>query len=394
MRKPLLGIFHSVNVYLDQAPSSTPSRPSLSALLSVSERSRLLLKSGTEFGNVEGGGYLNATLRNLFGGAESLYASASVATSSDNVGARARSSYEVVFATPIAANPDTVADIGVFSSTRSNHYYASHAEANQGVKGGLRFLSKLGEHEVNYTGVWRQITALSEKASPTVRADAGDTTKSSITHTLTADRRNNSLLPTAGWLLKNHTEVAGVGPLGGDVAFLKNQFEAQKAAQLPWGISVSAGIRGGVYCPLPLGDKPAAPSRINDRFFIGGATDIRGFRENGVGPRDGEDSIGGDLYAAYGASLFFPLPRLGPDSPFRFQAFVNGGRLMGVEEGKTLGDTFKDLIEEIPSAAAGVGLVYAHPVARFELNVAMPLVKRAEERARKGLQFGLGISFL
>jgi outer membrane protein insertion porin family len=38
--------------------------------------------------------------------------------------------------------------------------------------------------------------------------------------------------------------------------------------------------------------------------------------------------------------------------------------------------------------------VYAHPVARFELNFALPVVKRAEEKGRKGLQFGVGISFL
>ena len=184
-------------------------------------------------------------------------------------------------------------------------------------------------------------------------------------------------------------------------------------------MSFSAGLRAGIVCPLPLGGLDEAerqavrPSRINDRFFLGGATDVRGFRENGLGPRDGDDAVGGDLYVAGGASLFVPLPRLGADSPFRFQAFVNGGRLVGLQgiggEGAGAGaeaggggvsvkqsvvDAIREIGDGYPSIAAGVGLVYAHPVARFELNFALPLVRRAEEKGRKGLQFGVGVDFL
>ncbi|KAF3353890.1 hypothetical protein VdG1_07920 [Verticillium dahliae VDG1] len=44
--------------------------------------------------------------------------------------------------------------------------------------------------------------------------------------------------------------------------------------------------------------------------------------------------------------------------------------------------------------AAGVGLVYAHPVARFELNFSLPLVVRRGEVGTKGVQVGVGINFL
>jgi len=50
--------------------------------------------------------------------------------------------------------------------------------------------------------------------------------------------------------------------------------------------------------------------------------------------------------------------------------------------------------DALPSTAIGLGLVYAHPVARFELNFSLPVVVRRGEESRKGLQFGVGINFL
>jgi len=147
--------------------------------------------------------------------------------------------------------------------------------------------------------------------------------------------------------------------------------------------------------PLGMGFSSRAPekSRINDRFFLGGPTDIRGFNIGGLGPRDGNDSVGGDVYAAFSSNLLFPLPRTGADSPLRFQVFANGGRLLALKE-KGVYSTIAGLADGLPSLAAGVGVVYAHPVARFELNFSLPLVVRVGEDKRKGLQFGVGISFL
>jgi outer membrane protein insertion porin family len=379
------GIFQpSINLYLDQAPTALSDRTAITALLSVRERGRVQLNTGTEVGNAEGGGYFNATVRNVFGGAETLYASATTATSTADVGHRTRSNYEVSFSTPIAADPDRVFELGAFAGHRSNHYFASHEEASKGVRAGLKFLSNLGNHELVYNNVWRTLSNLSPDASPTVRADAGDSVKSSITHTLTRDNRDSHLLPTSGTLIKATLELAG---LGGDVNHVKTTVETQHSVPLPHGISVSAGLRGGALI------SENNRSSIADRFFLGGATDIRGFRENGMGPRDGNDAVGGDVFLAAGASVFFPLPRLGPETPVRIQAFVNGGRLVACAEGGVK-EAVRELANGWPSAAAGVGLVYRHPVARFELNFAMPVVKREEERARKGLQFGVGINFL
>jgi len=46
-----------------------------------------------------------------------------------------------------------------------------------------------------------------------------------------------------------------------------------------------------------------------------------------------EDSLGGDLYVAGGASLFTPLPRLG-NYPVKGHFFVNGGNLLQLNQRK------------------------------------------------------------
>ena len=405
-------IFHQpISLFIDRPsrtdPSSTPT--DIDIYFSVREKSRILLKTGTDVGNAEGSAYANLLARNLFGGAETLNFNASLGT-------RTRSAYQASFETPFLSNPDFRGEIGgVASSTQKS--WASHEEVLKGGWGKLRWIARSGlrgRHELAYNGVWRQITGLAGNASPTVRGDAGDSVKSSIAHTWIADHRDNPILAMRGHYVKTNLELAGWGPLQGDVAFGKAEAETQAAIPIPIpgiegpsGVSFSAGLRGGVLYPMPLGfDNKPQSSRLNDRFQLGGPTDVRGFRLSGLGPRDGADAVGGDVYAAGSANLLLPIPRVDVDKPFRLQAFVNGGRLLalktpsgskgndGQEVRGSVASTIKELGNGLPTMAAGIGLVYAHPVARFELNFSLPLVLRKGEDARKGLQFGVGINLL
>ncbi|KAL4793782.1 surface antigen-domain-containing protein [Aspergillus venezuelensis] len=401
------GIYqYPVSIYLDRAPTSKSDLWDIDVYYSVKEKSRVLLKTGTDLGNAEGSAYGNLLWRNVFGGAENLNFNASLGT-------RTRSAYQASFDTPILSDPDFRFEVGGIASATQKSW-ASHEEVLKGGWSKLQWLSKSGQrHEFGYNGVWRQMTGLAENASPTVRADAGDSVKSSIFHSWTADRRDNPLLPSRGCYGKVFNELAGLGPLKGDVAFWKSEVEAQKAIPIPIpgvkgdsGVSFTTGLRAGFLYPLGL-DSDARPrlSRVNDRFQLGGPTDVRGFRLGGLGPRDGVDAVGGDVYAAGSANLLFPLPRVGAEKPIRLQAFINGGRLLplrtadkkapttSTEVKEAMSSTVSELRNGLPSVAAGVGLVYAHPAARFELNVSLPLVQRKGEEGRKGLQLGIGINF-
>lgn len=400
-----------ISTYIDSPDQTDPttSPTDHAVFISTKERSRYTIKTGTEAGSSEGSAYLNIVLRNLFGGAESLNANASLGT-------RTRSAYSANFDTPILSNPDLRWEIGGLASSTLKSW-ASHEEVLKGGNTKLKWMDSLGhKHELGYSGFWRQITGLAGNASPTVRTDAGDSFKSSITHTWVNDSRDIPMMPSRGYLLSTVTELAGLGPLKGDVAFGKFELESQAAVPIPLpgiqgdsGVSFTAGLRGGLLYPVALGggDSPVQ-SRINDRFQLGGPTDVRGFRLAGLGPRDGPDAVGGDLYAAGGASLLLPLPRVGKETPLRIQAFINGGRLLALKDTRenkegtmssgdvqnSMKQTLAELGNGLPSCAAGIGLVYAHPVARFELNFSLPLVLRKGEEGRKGLSFGVGMSFL
>ncbi|ERT00633.1 SAM complex subunit SAM50 [Sporothrix schenckii 1099-18] len=428
----------------------------------VSELPRFRLNTGTDLGNTEGSAYGNLLWRNIFGGAESLSLNASAGT-------RTRSAYSAVLSAPLEGNPDVRLSLeGLASATQKP--WASHEEVLKGgtVRLGWRVPATGDLHSVAYGSSWRQLTGLGANASPTVRRDAGDSLKSSLSHTFTRDRRNNPLLPQSGYLVRTASELAGWGPLGGDVAFAKAEAEfsgavpvvfpnvkaasstspasssssstlasalgpsspiATTASGTDYGITVGAGFRAGLLYPLPFGynlfGSGAAPSRINDRFLLGGPTDVRGFTQGGLGPHDGSDAVGGDVFAAGGVNVLVPITKAGRDSPLRLQLFANSGRLVALRTKKqpkpqaasasddtegaapqqpagqtssqvaqSVSAALQDLTTGLPSTAVGVGLVYAHPVARFELNFSLPLVMRRGEDSRKGLQVGVGINFM
>lgn len=381
------------------------------------ELPRFKLETGTDVGNGEGSAYGTLLWRNIFGGAEMLALNA-------KAGTRTRSAYSANFSSPILGDPGMRVSLEG-QALAVEKPWASHEEV---VKGGaVRFswLRPDGDtHSVEYSGAWRLVSGLGANASPTVRADAGDTVKSAIRHSFVRERRDNPHLPQSGYLLKTVLELAGVGPLAGDVGFSKGELEMGGALPVPLpgiqgrtGISIGGGLKLGMLWPLPTGlglAGGAFPSRINDRFQLGGPTDVRGFKLGGLGPHDGQDSVGGDVFAAGSVNMLLPLPYRSAESGLRLQVFANAGRLVALRnKGKAKGDGSKpsqgmdaatvrrgmvnavaDLLNGTPSMAAGVGLVYAHPVARFELNFSLPLVLRRGEIGTKGVQVGVGINFL
>lgn len=118
-------------------------------------------------------------------------------------------------------------------------------------------------------------------------------------------------------------------------------------------------------------------SHINDRFFLGGPHDIRGFHTFGVGPADtrapdpesgrvGKDSIGGNVFFSLTTGLSFDLPLLTHYWGVRGHVFGCTGTLGGLDVmggmGKLRSDPKGVLKDTFGSMRASVGAGIVLPV--------------------------------
>ena len=73
------------------------------------------------------------------------------------------------------------------------------------------------------------------------------------------------------------------------------------------------------------------PSKINDRFLLGGPSTLRGFSMWGAGPRENGFSLGGEAYWATGLHLYTPLPLVSSTGLFqriRLHGYATAGNIV------------------------------------------------------------------
>ncbi|MEO0623501.1 MAG: outer membrane protein assembly factor BamA [Pseudomonadota bacterium] len=208
-------------------------------------------------------------------------------------------------------------------------------------------------------------------ASPAIQIDDGARFKSSVGYRLTYDQRNDVVEPTGGYLATLEQEFAG---LGGDAQFVKTRSSVKGwLGFFDDQVIASAEAEGGAL--FSFGDD----SQVNDRFFLGG-TSLRGFADEGIGPRDQntDDSVGGNFFTALRLEVSFPLGL--PDELGIFGgAFVDAGTVFGLDR------TSFPAIRDAPAVniddsaefrvAAGGLLFIDSPFGPIELSIGFPLVK-------------------
>ncbi|HEY7206541.1 MAG TPA: POTRA domain-containing protein [Methylomirabilota bacterium] len=127
----------------------------------------------------------------------------------------------------------------------------------------------------------------------------------SVTPMLTLDRRDEPLDPTRGSFHQISLET-GTRYLGSDLEFVKGWLETRWFWK--WPASTVVAVAGRLGLAEPYGGTDALA--IQDRFYAGGATTIRGFREDRVGPLDAKrNPIGGNATAILNLEWRFPLWR-------------------------------------------------------------------------------------
>lgn len=79
-------------------------------------------------------------------------------------------------------------------------------------------------HNLQWEGVWRELSCLSRTTTFPVREQAGHSLKSALRHVINFDNRDSPVFSSRGTLFRMVQELAG---LGGDVGFIKQEVNCQ-----------------------------------------------------------------------------------------------------------------------------------------------------------------------
>lgn len=206
--------------------------------------------------------------------------------------------------------------------------------------------------------------------------DTGSLRFSTLSSSLTYDQRDNAVIPTSGYYGSLDLGVSQKS-IGSEANFL------------------SAGTQFAFYYPLPL-DAPltlANNTRIaglfgisgtdeiplSQRFFMGGHSTVRGFRENSLGPKGSEGNvIGGDLSVLNNIELQYLLYQ-----NIQLAAFFDIGSVFLQSQNLSTSDLRE---------SAGIAARLLTPIGSIGIDVGFPLDQRKDESATR-FHFNIGAQF-
>jgi outer membrane protein insertion porin family len=281
------------------------------------------------------------------------------------------------------------------SYTSSGQSY-SYSESSMGgdLRLGYRFNSHVTQ-TFTYTASDRDIYDLPTASSSQnlyITDEAGWSSLSQLSQTLSFDYLDDDQSPTSGLLVNLTVDFAGVGfgakyvRLTPDVSYY---IPLEHVFGDPGWVLKFSGSAGYIK------DYGGYHDKIEDRFFLGGDS-LRGFADGGIGPYaqdvpangiagspavDGltGGQIGGRYMWSESTELHFPLP-VSKDLGITGFAFVDTGSLWGASSVNTL----QPLTDSAgPRVAAGIGVSWNTPFGLINLSLADPIVKQAGDQVQQ-----------
>jgi len=304
--------------------------------------------------------------RNLLGKGQDLRLGLSLGTRQTQI--------DLSFTEPYFLDRNVAAGFDIFRIGRDLQDSSSFDERTIGAA--LRLGYALSEHTrqtFKYSFKYDEIYNVQANASPFIKRQAGKTYTSELGTVITWDRRDDRLLPTKGWVVRWTTELGG---LGGTEHYLRNRADA--AIHFPLVTDFVLSLHGSAGVVIGLRDDV----RITQRYFIGGDT-LRGFQIAGIGPRDGNDSLGGKYFYTTTGEISFPLG-LPKELQIVGKGFIEAGSLWGTDD---VGPTIRD--SSAIRVSAGVGLQWISPFGPLRLDYSFPIKYQPfDNRQRFNFSFG------
>lgn len=223
--------------------------------------------------------------------------------------------------------------------------------------------------------VWEEISDVPDDVILS-RFDEGTVRLGFLQFSATYDRRDDPLLPRDGWFVSLEGKLAQRS-FGSEADFLSTvgrlTFTKRLANRFDR-FSIATGLRVGFA--NPFGNTNEIP--ISQRFYTGGRSSIRGFRENSLGPRGASGNIiGGDFLAVNNLELRYSL-----SGDVALHSFLDLGIL------DLQGSISADNLRE----STGLGLYYLSPIGPIGFDVGFPLDRKSGEPIAR-LHFSIGTNF-
>jgi outer membrane protein insertion porin family len=282
-----LGFFEAVDI----STSSGSDENHMNVDVNVKERSTGTFSIGGGYSSVDGFvAQGSITQENFLGKAWRLNLSGAFGSSS--------TTYQLGLTDPYFLDTRWTLGGDIFSTDREYDEYDRKSKGFD-IKAG----HPVGEYSrifVLYRLAKVDIYNVDESASSTIKDQEGTSTISSVTTTLSYNTTDNHLDPSSGLDASLAWTIAG---LGGTEKFSKYILDARQFWPWKWGTVFSVHGQLGYVHSLDSDDVP-----IDERFYLGGIYNIRGFESRHVGPRDQYgDYIGGDVEAYANFEYIFPL---------------------------------------------------------------------------------------
>lgn len=197
-----------------------------------------------------------------------------------------------------------------------------------------------------------------------------DSTRTTLSLEYLEDRRDDFFDPTRGLLAELAVKASGYR------GFFKVSGECRWYRRIFWKSVLALRVSGG----LILSRRHVGSIPNFERFFSGGASSVRGWKLNRLGPRDPSDlPVGG-------------LSQLEGSVEVRTRLFSGLGMAVFADAGNVETDRFGAFDPGRIRLAAGVGLRYLNPISPARLDVAFRLSDDPSQPGRQ-IHFSLGQAF-
>lgn len=373
-----LGYFQKVDI--STQPGSAPDR--VVVVVDVVDQSTGSFGIGAGYATGGEGFIVEASVeeKNFLGRGQYIRVSAS--------GGQLTRNYSISFTEPYFLGYRLAAGFDLFKS--SNSIYENYTYEDQGfslrlsapITNDISATVRYNYKELKYaTSRYRWLSAPYQDV-----VDGSPWVVSSLSKSLTYNTLDTAILPHEGILASVTQEIAG---LGGDSNFYKLSARARGYYTLSDEMDLVGSLSASAGHVLAT---TGGHLNLFDQFSLD-SNDIRGFADDGIGPRIRGDSLGGTTYMTASAETTFPLPGVSQDAGFRGAFFVDTGTLFGndVKIRKntkgTLSGTGMDW-----RVATGASLIWASPFGPLRVDYAIPIIKQDDDIVQN-LKFGISTAF-